>query len=341
MSKNIAFFGTKPWEQEYIESQKAKLAGAALWFTEEILSDDHPPKETDFDAISVFVDSQVTKAVIDRLPILKFIATRSTGFDHIDMTATKEKGITVSSVPSYGANTVAEMAFGLILTLSRKIYESYDRIRETGNWSVEGLRGFDLMGKTLGVVGTGKIGRHAIAIAKGFGMRVVGYDPMPNLRLAAEFNFPYKPLNDLLEESDIVTLHLPYTPETHHLMDDIRISMMKKGALLINTARGGIVETSALVKALQSGHLGGAGLDVLEEEGVIKDEVDFLVSGKSEGHDWKTVIANHVLIDMPNVVITPHNAFNTKEAIERILDTTIDNISGYINGEIINKVEVK
>ncbi|MBI2474718.1 MAG: hydroxyacid dehydrogenase [Candidatus Taylorbacteria bacterium] len=340
MSKNIAFFGTKPWEREHIEKQQAKLADAALWFTEEILSDDHPPKETNFDAISVFVDSNVTRNVLEKFPILQFVATRSTGFDHIDVAACKEKNIAVSSVPSYGANTVAEMAFGLILTLSRKIYESYDRIRETGNWSVEGLRGFDLMGKTIGIVGTGKIGRHSIAIAKGFGMKIVAYDPIPDLGLAAEYNFPYKPLNDLLAESDVVTIHVPYMTETHHLMDEKRIGLMKKGALLINTSRGGIVETAALVRALQSGQLGGAGLDVLEEEGVIKDEIDFLVSGKPEGHDWKTVIANHVLIDMPNVVITPHNAFNTKEAIERILDTTVENIAGYLRGEVLNKVNV-
>ncbi len=316
------------------------MADAALWFTEEILSDDHPPKETNFDAISVFVDSNVTRNVLEKFPILQFVATRSTGFDHIDVAACKEKNIAVSSVPSYGANTVAEMAFGLILTLSRKIYESYDRIRETGNWSVEGLRGFDLMGKTIGIVGTGKIGRHSIAIAKGFGMKIVAYDPIPDLGLAAEYNFPYKPLNDLLAESDVVTIHVPYMTETHHLMDEKRIGLMKKGALLINTSRGGIVETAALVRALQSGQLGGAGLDVLEEEGVIKDEIDFLVSGKPEGHDWKTVIANHVLIDMPNVVITPHNAFNTKEAIERILDTTVENIAGYLRGEVLNKVNV-
>jgi len=338
MSKNIAFFGTKPWEKEYIESKKEILADAALWFTEEILSNDHMPKETNFDAISVFVDSTVTKEVLAKFPILQFIATRSTGYDHIDMVAAKSKGVEVSSVPSYGANTVAEMAFGLILSLSRKIFESYDRIRESGNWSVEGLRGFDLMGKTIGVVGTGKIGRHVISIAKGFGMNVIGYDPKPNLSLAAEFDFPYKPLNDLLAESDVVTLHLPYMPETHHLMDDIRISLMKPGALLINTSRGGIVDTNALVKALKDGRLGGAGLDVLEEEGVIKDEPNVLSAGKLDGHDLRAVLADHLLIDMPNVIVTPHNAFNTWEALRRILDTSMEDIKGYISGAPTNLV---
>src|SRR3989344_264624 len=335
----IGFFGTKPWEKEYIEKLKGKMPGADLWFTEEILSDDHLPKETDFEAISVFVDSAVTKNVLEKFPNLKFIATRSTGYDHIDVAVAKAKGIVISSVPSYGENTVAEMAFGLLLTLSRRIYEAYDRIREKGDWSVEGLQGFDLKGKTIGVVCTGRIGKHSIAIAKGFGMNVVGFDAYPNEKLAKEFGFKYLPLDELLAVSDIVTLHVPFLPETDHLMNKERISKMKKGAILINTSRGAVVETAALVEALKSGHLGGAGLDVLEEEGVVKDEMDFLVSGKSEGHDWKTIIANHVLIDMPNVVITPHNAFNTKEAIERILDTTVDDIAGYLSGKVINQVK--
>jgi len=335
----IGFFGTKPWEKEYIEKLKGKMPGADLWFTEEILSDDHLPKETDFEAISVFVDSAVTKNVLEKFPNLKFIATRSTGYDHIDVAVAKAKGIVVSSVPSYGENTVAEMAFGLLLTLSRRIYEAYDRIREKGDWSVEGLQGFDLRGKTIGVVGTGRIGKHSIAIAKGFGMNVVGYDAYPNEQLAKELGFKYLSLDELLSVSDVVTLHVPFLPETDHMINKERIMKMKKALVLINTSRGAVVETAALVEALKSGHLGGAGLDVLEEEGVVKDEMDFLVSGKSEGHDWKTIIANHVLIDMPNVVITPHNAFNTKEAIERILDTTVDDIAGYLSGKVINQVK--
>lgn len=335
----IGFFGTKLWEKDYIESHKAKMPGAQLAFKEEILSEEHSPRETDFDAISVFVDSMVTKNVLEKLPNLKFIATRSTGYDHIDIAAAKTRGVAISSVPSYGGNTVAEMAFGLILTLSRKIYEGFDRIRETGNWSVEGLQGFDLRGKTIGVVGTGRIGKHSVAIAKGFGMNVVAHDVFPDEKLAKESGFKYLPLDELLAESDIVTLHVPCLPETEHLMNKKRLMKMKKGALLINTSRGAVVETAALVEALKTGHLGGAGLDVLEEEGVVKDEMDFLVSGKAEGHDWKTIIANHVLIDMPNVIITPHNAFNTKEAIERILDTTIENIAGFLRGETVNLVK--
>ena len=153
------------------------MPNADFWFTEDILNEAHIPNRTDFDAISVFVDSAVTAKVLENFPSLKFIATRSTGFDHIDLVACHERNITVSSVPSYGENTVAEMAFGLLLTLSRRIYEAYDRIRETGNWSFEGLQGFDLKGKTIGIIGTGRIGRHSIRIAHGFDMKVIGYDP--------------------------------------------------------------------------------------------------------------------------------------------------------------------
>ncbi len=335
----IGFFGTKPWEREYIESQREKMAGVELWFTEEILSEEHSPKETDFDAVSVFVDSQITRKVLEKLPNLKFIATRSTGYDHIALKACAEKGVQVSFVPSYGENTVAEFAFALILSLSRKIYEAYDRIRETGSWSFDGLQGFDLKGKTIGVIGTGRIGRHSIKMAKGFDMKVIAYDPFPNKEMAKEFGFEYKTLEDLLKESDVVTIHVPYLPETHHLINAEKLDLMKSTAILINTSRGAVVETEALVRALKDKKIAGAGIDVFEEEGVTKDEMDFLVEGKTEGHNWKTIIANHVLIDMPNVIVTPHNAFNTREAIERILDTTVDNIAGYFDGKIINGVK--
>lgn len=335
----IGFFGIKEWEREYIETRKEKLPGAEFVFTEEILSEEHSPVADDFDAISVFVDSSVTAKVLEKLPKLKFIVTRSTGYDHIDLKACKKKDIAVSFVPSYGENTVAEFAFALILSLSRKIYEAYDRIRETGNWSFDGLQGFDLKGKTIGVVGTGKIGRHSINIAKGFGMKVIAYDAFPNEEMAKELEFEYKTLDDLFKESDVITIHVPYMKETHHLINAERLALMKKTALLINTSRGAVVETEALVCALKDKKIGGAGIDVFEEEGVTKDEMDFLVEGKAEGHNLKTIIANHVLVDMPNVIVTPHNAFNTREALERILDTTIENIDGYLRGKAINLVK--
>jgi D-lactate dehydrogenase len=333
------FFGVKPWEKEYLKRKLAGAGGSAVYFSEDIISKDHLPEETDFDAISIFVSCPVDAAVIKRLPKLKFIATRSTGFDHIDLAACKERGITVSSVPFYGENTVAEFTLGLLLALSRKIPAAWDQIRETGSFSVENLQGFDLRGKTLGVLGTGRIGRHVVKMAMGFDMKVVAFDPTPNAALAAELGFSYVSLEELLEQSDAVTLHVPYSPETHHLINDRTIALMKRGAYLINTSRGGVIDTEALVRGLQSGQVGGAGLDVLEEEGVIKDELDFLSHGRPDEHNLKTIIADHILMDMPNVIVTPHNAFNTREALERILDTTVENIKGYIENRPVNIVK--
>lgn len=317
----IGIFEIKGWEKEYLE--KALLGQETEFFENEI------GQEGDYEIISVFVGSSLNKDVLIRFPNLKLIATRSTGFDHIDLDYCKEKGIQVANVPTYGENTVAEHVFALLLTLSHHIYEAYDRLREEGVYSFEGLEGFDLKGKTMGVIGTGNIGRHAIKIAKGFEMKVIAFNKEPKPELAAELGFEYKnTLDELLSESDIVSLHVPYLPETHHLINKDNILKMKKGAILINTSRGGIVETDALVKALKSGHLGGAGLDVFEEEGAIKDEMGYLLKGE-EKTDLKVLLENHLLIDMPNVIVTPHSAFNTREAKERILNTTVKNIKTF------------
>lgn len=336
----IAFFSLKPWEKEYIETN-AGFAAARIEavFYEGKLDKDNIPAEVGVDAISVFVNCAVTREVLEKFSNLKFIATRSTGYDHIDVAAAKEKGIVVASVPSYGENTVAEFAFALILALSRKICDAKCQVKEEGSFSRDRLQGFDLRGKTLGVVGTGRIGRHVVRMAKGFEMEVAAFDAFPDVKFAAEAGFEYKTLDEVLASSDIVTLHVPYMKETHHLINSGNIQKMKKGAYLINTARGSVVETDALVKALQGGGLAGAGLDVLEEEGAIEDEVNLLAGGKMEGHDMRTVLENHVLIDMPNVIITPHNAFNSREGLQRILDTTIENIKGFIQGQPVNIVK--
>ncbi len=336
----IAFFEIEKWEIDYI---KAQMPSVELFFSENKLDKDNFPQERDFDAISVFVGSKVDKEVIDAMPNLKLITTRSTGFDHIDYKYAASKNVQTAYVPGYGDNTVAEFAFGLLLSLSRKIYEAYDRIRETGSFSLDGLRGFDLKGKTIGIVGTGRIGQHMIKMAKGFDMNVIAFDAFPNEKLAQELGYKYVSFDDLLGQSDVISLHVPYIKgngesgkekgeiiSTHHLINLQNINKIKKGALLINTARGPIVETGALVKALNEGILGGAGLDVLEEEGAIQDEKTLLLHGHPEEHNLKTVLENHVLIDMPNVIITPHNAFNTKEALQRILDTDISNIKSFI-----------
>ena len=333
------FYSVKPWEKEYLQNKIQTLSlPIEAEFIVDQLDKGHLPPDTNAEIVSVFVGSQVDKSVFDAFPNLKLITTRSTGYDHVDVAAAKEKNIPVSYVPAYGENTVAEFAFGLILTLSRKIYLSVDQIRESGSFAQDNLQGFDLKGKTLGVVGTGRIGKHIIKMAKGFDMNVVAYDPFPDLEFQKTVGYEYLSLEDLLKTSDIVSIHVPYMKETHHLLNADTIKLMKKGAYLINTARGPVVETEALVKALKDGQLGGAGLDVLEEENLTSGEADFILGGHPEEHNLKTVLANHVLIDMPNVVVTPHNAFNTKEALQRILDTTLENIQSFLAGTPKNLV---
>ncbi len=330
----ITFFNVEPWEKEYLSRHEdLRSVGAELVFVDSILDARHLPLAQDpSECISVFVDSTVDDAALAWFPNLNYIATQSTGYDHIDLAACARRGITVSNVPSYGEHTVAEYAFGLILALSRKIYDAVERIRERGDFGIEGLRGFDLKGKTLGVIGTGRIGRHVIRMAQGFSMNVAAFDAFPDEAYANENNFTYMPLNELLGMSDIITIHVPYTKETHHLLNAGNIPRIKKGAYLINTARGAVVETDALLQALASGVLGGAGLDVLEEEGVVHDEMGFLTEGRDEPHDLRVVLEDRLLVDMSHVLVTAHNAFNTEEALRRILDTTIENIIAFAKG---------
>ena len=333
----IAFFEIKLGEKDCIEKNKL-MVKHELFFYDHILSKNNIPDETAFDIVSVFVNSEVDSEVLNKLPNLKMIATRSTGFDHVDLSVAKKRDILVANVPTYGENTVAEFTFALLLSLSRKILESRDRVKEEGSFSPDGLTGFDLNGKTLGVIGTGKIGAHVIKIANGFGMKVVASDPFPNQGLVKDLGFEYMPLLEVLKMSDIITLHVPYMKETHHLINKKNIGLIKKGAYLINTARGGIVETESLVEALKRGDLAGAGLDVLEEENAIKNEPN-LAQKRSKEHVSQTLLADHVLIDMPNVIVTPHNAFNTTDALGRILDTTIENINLFIKGKPMNTVK--
>ena len=309
----VIYFAKEEWEKEYV---KQRLPGV------EFVQDG----DADAEVLSVFVNHPVDAAQMDKYPKLKLIATRSTGVDHIDVQEAKKRNISVASVPGYGANTVAEFAFTLILALSRKVCDAHKQVTETGSFSQKGLTGFDLAGKTIGVVGCGKIGQHTARIAKGFGMHVLVSDAFKNDALAKEIGFTYAELPELLGASDIISLHVPYMKETHHLINMGNIGQIKKGAYLINTARGAVVETAALVKALEDGVLAGAGLDVLEEEGDMQDEMHLLSGLHPKEEELKVVLENHYLIDHPRVIITPHIAFDTREAIERILDTTVENI---------------
>jgi len=315
--------------------------GLEVTFFEEKLTDSIIDKVKDVEVVSVFTNSVVNKNIIDQLPNLKFINTSSTGFDHIDVEYCKQKGISVSNVPAYGSVTVAEFAFALILALSRKIYDAYHNLREDANFDVSLLQGFDLNGKTLGVVGTGKIGKNVIKIANGFGMNIIACDMHPDEAFAKENNFQYKSLAEVISGSDVLTLHAPYNKENHHLINKEKISLMKKGVYLINTARGELIDTDALVWGLKEGIIAGAGLDVLEGERELKEEAEILASPeKSERiKDYKTLLEDRMLIDMPNVIVTPHVAFNSKEAEIRIVETAVKNIEGFLNNNLINLVK--
>lgn len=332
MAHKATFFNCNRWgdaAQWYLSGNaKLKAAGVEVAFMDSVLNKDKIPASSEraagFDIAGVFMDSSVTAEVIAALPELKFITTLSTGFDHIDLAAAAARGIPVSSVPAYGENTVAEFAFALILALSRKIAEASARVKIEHRFATDGLTGFDLAGKTLGIVGTGRIGKHAARMAKGFDMKIIAYDVFHDDAFARELDIEYVSLEDLLKKSDVITIHAPHLPSTHHLINAGNVGSIKRGAILVNTARGGIVETAALVGALKSGQLGGVGLDVLEEEAAMK-------AGNMD------VAAE--LIALPNAILTPHNAFNTYEAFIRILDTTIDNIVAFVNGAPTNVVK--
>ena len=328
----IAFFETKTWEQDYL-SKRLKDFELAFYDTHKNVLDDKA------EILCVFIGLKIDAKVLGSFPNLKYICTRSTGFDHIDLEICAKKNILVSNIPTYGENTVAEFTFALLLALSRKIYPSIKRVKEEALFNCEALQGVDLMGKTLGVIGTGHIGAYVVKIANGFGMHVIAFDPFPKAELAKQYNFDYVNMDELLSQSDIVTLHVPYTHETHHLLNKENFKKMKTGAMLINTARGGLVETEGLVWALKTGVLSGAAMDVLEEEGFIKEEADLLVSGHQNEQQLKILLADHVLMNMPNVIITPHNAFNSKEAITRILDTTVSNIYSFQKNIPMNLVK--
>jgi D-lactate dehydrogenase len=256
----------------------------------------------------------------------------------VDLEECRRRRIVVCNVPTYGARTVAEFAFALLLALSRKLPRSIERVRVEGSFSAHGLRGFDLRGKMLGIVGTGHIGREVARIARGFEMHTLLYDVAPDASFAAETGAAYASLDDLLARSDVVTLHVPHLPATHHLVNRDRLFRMKPGALLINTARGGLVDTAALIEALHTGRLGGAALDVLEEEGAIREERELLLYGHPGESQLRAMLNRHTLTHMENVIVTPHSAFNTQEALEEILRVTAENIRSWLRGAPQNVV---
>ena len=320
---NVAIFEVKAWEQGML---KKELSGMKLLFFKNSLDKVPLRKYKQADIISTFIGSEISKKTIQNLSHLKLITTRSTGFDHIDLKAAKKYKVKVANVPYYGENTVAEHAFALILDLSRNIHKAYLRIKH-GNFSIEGLKGFDLQGKTIGVIGCGHIGKHVIRIAKGFGMKVLMYDVKSKISL-----------NELLKNSDVITLHLPACKETKHIINRKNIKYIKKGAILINTARGSLVETKALIKALDKKILSGLGLDVLEDEHLLSEE-HHLAHRQQNNKKFAKLIKDHKLLKKDNVIYTPHIAFYSQEAVDRITKTTIQNIKAFAKGKASNLVK--
>ncbi len=330
----IHFFEVESWEKEMIQHNFPENS-FMLW--EGHLKDVPLSELQSCEILSCFVFSSIDADLIRQLPQLKMIATRSTGFDHIDLEACRKRNIRVANVPLYGERTVAEHTFALMLALTRKIVPSVERTR-SGSFSLEGLRGMDLYGKTLGVIGTGNIGRHVIEIAFGFGMKILAYDLQHDTKIMQKWKVQYVSLPELLQQSDILSLHLPYQESTHHFINLQNLSLIKKGAILINTSRGGVIQTEALILGLSEGIFGGIGLDVLESEPAIREERE-LLSTVFQGNlkSITTLLANEYLLHShKNVIVTPHNAFNTKEALERILRTTIENICEFQKGKLVN-----
>lgn len=288
------------------------------------------------EVISPFVQSDLSGDILRRLPHLRLIATRSTGFDHIDLDYCRDTGVTVCNVPDYGDHTVAEHTFALLLALCRRIPQAVDRTRR-GDFSQQGLRGFELSGKTLGVIGTGRIGRRVVEIARGFGMRVVAFDKFPNPAAVQTLGLRYAPLPELLAACDVVTLHVP--GGSGLLLGEAEIAQMKPGAVLINTARGGVVDTAALGRAVAEGRLAGAALDVIAEERALRDEAETFRAEAYDLERLRLMVADQALLRRPEVLITPHIAYDTEEAVRRIIETTLRNIEGFIRGAPQNVVQ--
>jgi D-lactate dehydrogenase len=287
-----------------------------------------------FPVVCSFANDQLNAAVLEQLKLggTSFIALRSTGFNHVDIATATDLGIKVARVPNYSPHSVAEHAVALILALDRKICRAHNRVRDL-NFSLDGLVGFDLYGKTVGVIGTGKIGSVFAKIMTGFGCRVLLFDQYPNRALETKLNCHYVSLEVLLQQADIISLHIPLTVSSRHLIDAKAFEKMKPGVMIINTGRGGLIETKPLINALKSGHVKAAGLDVYEEEeGVFSQDL-------SDQGLQDDILAR--LMTFPNVIITAHQAFLTQEALNDIVTTTFENIDAYAKGmPLINEVIV-
>lgn len=328
----IAVFDTHSYDRQALNTANQHF-GHQLEYFEERLHDKTVELAHGFDAVCPFVNCRLTDKVLARLKEIgvKIVVLRASGYNGINIPAATKLGLKVLTVPAYSPEAVAEHNFALLLSLVRKIHRAYNRVRDL-NFSLDGLEGFNLHGRTYGLIGTGRIGLCAARIAKGFGCTIIAYDPFPNDAAAKDIGFSYVPFEDLLEKANIISLHLPLSAQTHHLINEAAIARMKPGALLINTSRGGLVDTAALIDALKSGQIGGVGLDVYEmEEGVFFHDL-------SSQQLQDDVLAR--LMTFPNVLITSHQGFLTREALANIAETTLGNATAFERGEPL-KNEVK
>lgn len=316
----VAVFSTKPYDQKFL-SEANRTHGFHFTFHDTRLTPATAKLAEGHDAVCAFVNDELQAETLQLLADqgARMIALRCAGFNNLDLEQLKALGMTAARVPAYSPYAVAEHTFGLILTLNRKLHRAYNRVREM-NFALDGLLGFDLNGRTVGVIGTGKIGQVVAKIAGGFGCEVLAYDPYPSSDCQAR----YVMLSELLGRSDIVTLHCPLTPDTHHLIDEASIAQMKPGCMLINTSRGALIDTPVAIEGLKSGQLGSLGLDVYEEEG------DLFFEDLSAKVIKDDIFAR--LITFPNVVITGHQAFFTSDALNNIAHTTLDNLAAFAGG---------
>ena len=315
----VAVFSTKPYDAKFLE--RANRGAHEVVFYDARLTPESARLASGAPAVCAFVNDDLGADVIAALAEagVKLIALRSAGFNHVDLAAAEGAGLVVARVPAYSPHAVAEHTVAMILTLNRKTHRAYNRVRE-GNFALDGLIGFDLHGKTAGIVGTGKIGELVARILNGFGCALVAHDPVEN-PVCTALGVRYVGLDDLFRESDIIALQCPLTPDTHHLIDAAALEKMKRGAMLINTSRGAVVDTKALIQGLKAGIIGSVGLDVYEEE------ADLFFQDLSSTFIPDDVFAR--LLTFPNVLITGHQAFFTEEALTAIAETTIANISAF------------
>lgn len=325
-------------EQNEIETYKQLLTNPSdVSCHTEPLNEDSSSMASDAEVISVFVTSKITSSMLSKLPSLKYIVCRSTGYDNVDIKAAKENGIVVCNVPNYGEHTVAEYAFTLLLSLTRKLQDSIDQVRQ-GQIDHTKLVGTDLAGSKLGVIGAGRIGQRVIAIANGFEMKVIAYDPFPKPEVTKKLGFEYVELDELFAQADIVTLHVPGGKNNEAIINESTLEKFKDSAVLINTARGDLVDNVALIEALQNGKLAGAGLDVLDGESMIDIDHEMALLKKSTTKELRLSAELAILEKMPNVILSPHNAYNTHQALQRIRRSTAETIIGFEDAKIQNQV---